>query len=265
MEKEDLKLTRSGFPSAQFDLFLRTKQQILIILDEIYQHSDYLPPLIERTPYCLWMFDSWKFSKGSYLIIIFTGGAGLLVLSFAYHLQRYSEILSGIIGGLTIITGMIIAEWLRAARTQVEQTRSHVGEAVPRMQSLIYNAEYWEEGEIMAYRNEAHYKNFILARKSLMALAETTRWPQPNAMTIRQLAHELDVKLYAMHRDAYENGHIWSVDKRLGFFAEVGQLIFLVWATEESGKEFLSEVAQARDTPKNDGIPTAWKSKLLHE
>lgn len=117
----------------------------------------------------------------------------------------------------------------------------------------------------MAYRNEAHYKNFILARKSLMALAETTRWPQPNAMTIRQLAHELDVKLYAMHRDAYENGHIWSVDKRLGFFAEVGQLIFLVWATEESGKEFLSEVAQARDTPKNDGIPTAWKSKLLHE
>lgn len=211
------------------------------------------------------MFDSWKFSKGSYLIIIFTGGAGLLVFSFAYYLQSYSEILSGIIGGLTIITGIIIAEWLRAARTQVEQTRSHVGDAISSMQMLIYNAEYWGEGEIMAYGNETHYKNFFQARRSLMALVETTRWPQPNAASIRQLAHELDVKLYAMHRDAYENGHIWSVDKRLRFFAEVGQLLFLVLATEGSANELQNEVAQARDTPKNDGVPAAWKSKLPHE
>lgn len=210
------------------------------------------------------MFDSWKFSKGSYLIIVFTGGAGLLVLSFAYHLQRYSEILSGIIGGLTIITGMIIAEWLRAARTQVERTRSHVDEVVSRMQLLIYNAEN-SMGEVLAYRNETHFRNFVRARKSLLALAESTRWPQPNAVSIRQLAHELDVKLYAMHRDAYENGHIWSVDKRLRFFEEIAQLLFLVWATEGSANKFLSEVAQARDTPKNDGVPAAWKSKLPHE
>ena len=95
--------------------------------------------------------------------------------------------------------------------------------------------------------------------------AESTRWPQPNAASIRQLAYELDVKLYAMHRDAYENGHIWSVDKRLGFFGETAQLLSLVLATGRSANAFLSEVAQARDTPKNDGVPAAWKSKLSHE
>ena len=68
------------------------------------------------------MFDFWKFSKRTALTLMATTLAGAFGLVFAYHLHHYTEILSGVIGGLTIILGMVVAEWLRSSREQAEKT-----------------------------------------------------------------------------------------------------------------------------------------------
>ena len=72
------------------------------------------------------MNDFWKSSKSTALILAITGFVGICVLAFAYHLRHYTEILSGVIGGLTIILGMVTAEWLRSAREDSEANVSRL-------------------------------------------------------------------------------------------------------------------------------------------
>ena len=67
------------------------------------------------------MTSFWKFSKSTGLTLAITGIVGICVLVFAYHLHHYTEILSGVIGGLTIILGMVTAEWLRSSREEAAE------------------------------------------------------------------------------------------------------------------------------------------------
>lgn len=61
------------------------------------------------------------------------------LLGFAYQRHRSSEILTGVIGGLTIILGMITAGWLRASREQIELTRSRFFELLTHLERYLYN------------------------------------------------------------------------------------------------------------------------------
>ena len=85
---------------------------------------------------------SWKFAKGTYLTLLLVGGTGIAVLLFAYHQKRYSEILTGVIGGTTIILGMVTAEWLRDSREQVERTRKLFAIILSNIVQFLYNAEF---------------------------------------------------------------------------------------------------------------------------
>ena len=85
--------------------------------------------------------ESWKFSKGLLLTAFITGLIWFLVLGFAYQQNRSSEILTGVIGGLTIILGMITAEWLRSCREQVEVTRRKHRELISVIDTFLYNFE----------------------------------------------------------------------------------------------------------------------------
>ena len=90
-------------------------------------------------PYPLRMFNSWKYSKGSYLVIIFAASFGTLILGIAFYLKNFSAILTGVIGGLTIVLGMLTAEWLRSSRQQIEETRTSYKNLVVNLERLLYS------------------------------------------------------------------------------------------------------------------------------
>ena len=136
-----------------------------------------------------------------------------LVLGYAYRQQRSSEILTGVIAGLTIILGMLTAEWLRASREQVEVTRMRGVDLNNYLQTYLYNFEEYMQ-DPLSHENSHHREDETNVINSLGLLARTTRWPQPNAKKIRETASEMLGKAAALHFDAFENGYIWSVDER---------------------------------------------------
>jgi hypothetical protein len=122
------------------------------------------------------MFDSWKFSKGSYLVIIFTASTGTLILGFAYHLRHFSEILSGVIGGLTIILGMITAEWFRSSSQQIEETRTSHKNLVLNLERLLYSYDEFAADQY-SRENYVYWEQYERCSESLLWLARSTRWP----------------------------------------------------------------------------------------
>ena len=201
------------------------------------------------------MMESWKFSKGLLLTAFSTGLIWFLVLGFAYRQHRSSEILTGVIGGLTIILGMITAEWLRSCREQVEVTRRKHRELISVIDTFLYN---FEEAMQNPYSKEQshHFEEFNQIYSALESLIRTTRWPQPNAEKIRDAARILYAKLTALNRDAWENGHIWSLEKRLTLALEAFLIGRLIWMrTAEEVVDFEVEVDKHRESPKNDGLP----------
>ena len=85
------------------------------------------------------MKETWKFSKGILLTAFATAAMWFLLLGFAYQQHRSSEILTGVIGGLTVILGMLTAEWLRTSREQVELARTRYYELNSQLQPFLYN------------------------------------------------------------------------------------------------------------------------------
>ena len=207
------------------------------------------------------MFDSWKYSKGSYLVIIFTAGIGTLILGVAYHLRNFSEILSGVIGGLTIILGMLTAEWLRSSREQIEKTRNSYGDLILNFERLLYS---YDEFAIDQYSQD-HYifwDQYELCAVALMWLRGSARWPQPNAKKIRLVAKDLSLRFEAMNADATENDYVWTMEERFEMLAVLTQFRPLIWPrTPDQGNEIRTRFEGYRKTPPKDGLPLAWKRK----
>ena len=184
-----------------------------------------------------------------------------MVLGFAYQQHRSSEILTGVIGGLTIILGMITAEWLRSSREQVEVTRIRIHELLSLLQTYLYNFDDFMQDSFS--KEQAHHiEELNRINISLISLMNTTRWPQPNAGKIRDAARILYAKLIALYFDAHENGHIWSLEKRMPLASEAFQISRLIWMrTAEEVVDFQSEIDNYRESPKNDGLPFRWTKK----
>lgn len=201
------------------------------------------------------MMELWKFSKGLLLTVFMMGLISFLVLGFAYQQDRSSEILTGVIGGLTIILGMITAEWLRSCREQVEFTRSRHRELVSVIDTYLYN---FEEAAQDPYSKEQshHLEELNQIISVLLSLIYTTRWPQPNAGKIRDAALSVFAKVDALTEDAWENGHIWSLEKRLTLGYEALMIGRLIWIrTAEDIVAYRVKVDKYRESPKNDGVP----------
>ena len=205
--------------------------------------------------------ESWKFSKGLLLTVFMTGLISFLVLGFAYQQHRSSEILTGVIGGLTIILGMIAAEWLRSSREQVEVTRIRIHELMSLLQTYLFNFDDFMQDSFS--KEQAHHiEIYNRINISLISLIQTTRWPQPNAGKIRDAAGDLYTKLGALYSDAHENGHIWSLEKRMPLATEAVQISRLVWMrTAEDVVDFQVAMDKHRESPKNDGLPFRWTKR----
>ena len=207
------------------------------------------------------MMESWKFSKGLLLTVFMTGLISFLVLGFAYQKNRSSEILTGVIGGLTIILGMITAEWLRSSREQVEVTRIRMHELMSLLQTFLYNFDDFMQDSFS--KEQAHHiEEYNRIKIALISLMLATRWPQPNARKIRDAVRILYAKLNALYLDAHENGHIWSLEKRLPLYQELFQISRLIWMrTAKEVVDFQVEINKYRESPKNDGIPFGWTKR----
>ena len=216
----------------------------------------------EPNLYTFLMMESWKFSKGLLLTVFMTGLISFLVLGFAYQQNRSSEILTGVIGGLTIILGMITAEWLRSCREQVEVTRIRSHELLSLMHQYLFNFEEFMQNPY-SKEHTHHMEEVNRIYYALRFLTLTTRWPQPNAGKIRDAARILFTKLIALQSDAEENGHIWSLEKRMPLMFEVRQIAGLIWMrTAEEIVDFQSEINNYRESPKNDGLPFGWTKSV---
>jgi len=207
------------------------------------------------------MIETWKFSKGILLTILFTAAVSFLVLDYAYSQHRSSEILTGVIAGLTIILGMITAEWLRSAREQVELTRIRFFELVSYLERFLYNFDDFMQ-DPFSHDQSRHLEDFFHVNSSATLLARTTRWPQPNAKKIREGGHVLIVKVEAMQQDADENGIIWDLEDRMRIVFDAAKLGPLIWAgTPEKSKAYRANLDSYRKSPRNEGMPAAWTRK----
>ena len=209
-------------------------------------------------PYASIMFDSWKFSKGILLTSLVTGTSWLLLLAFAYRQHRSSEMLSGVIAGLTVILGILTAEWLRAARDQVELTRIRFFDLVSHLERFLYNFEEFMQDQFSHDQNR-YTDDFVHVSSSVTLLSLTTRWPQPNAKKIREAGLHLMNKIVALQMDADENGFIWSLEDRMQIAFDLGTLAPLIWAgSPEKSEVNLENVRRYRKSPRNEGMPDAW-------
>jgi hypothetical protein len=207
------------------------------------------------------MMESWKFSKGLLLTAFITGLIWFLLLGFAYQQHRSSEILTGVIGGLTVILGMITAEWLRSCREQVEVTRSRLWELISLLQPFLYHFDEFMQ-DPFSRENFHHLEEFNRIYSALHSLIRTTRWPQPNAGKIRDAAGDLTAKLHALQSDAHENGHIWTLEKRMRLFIELSQISKLIWdRSPEEVDDFQVQIEKYRESPKNEGFPVGWTKR----
>ena len=207
------------------------------------------------------MLNSWKFSKGILLTSLVTSIIWSLVLVYARSQHRSSEILTGVIGGLTVILGMLTAEWLRTAREQVELTRIRFEELMTHLEKVLYNFDDFMHDQFSEVGSR-HWNDYNHVISALIRLSRTTRWPQPNAIEIRKEARDILAKMRALAMDAEENDHIWNLEERLEIHLESRELHRLIWANErEESDDFESLINKYRKTSPSSGIPVTWVKK----
>jgi hypothetical protein len=113
-------------------------------------------------------------------------------------------LLSGFISGLTILVGVIVADWLKRLRDRIDASRragSVIAENVRYF--LDYLAGHVLEGPDFAFGAEKSddekifMKDYDFFMRELENLAESPRWPQRNAKQIRKAAHQLTICIVA--------------------------------------------------------------------
>ena len=207
------------------------------------------------------MFDSWKYSKGSYLVIIFVASFGALILGIAFYLKNFSEILSGVIGGLTIILGMLTAEWLRSSRQQIEETRTSFKNLIINFERFLYSCDEFATDQYSP-DHYIYWDQYERCADALSWLGVSARWPQPNAKKIRILAQDLNLRFEAMNIDAIENDYVWTMEERFELLTVMRQFAPLIWSLKpDQANELRIRFQGYRKSPKNDGLPLAWKRK----
>ena len=205
------------------------------------------------------MLEMWKFSKGILLTVLFTAAASFLVLGYAYREHRSSEILTGVIAGLTIILGMIAAEWLRSAREQVELTRIRFFDLISHLERFLYNFDEFMEDQF-SHDKARHMDDYLHVVASMAMLTRTTRWPQPNAKKIREAGFDFSAKIQALLGDAEENTLIWSLEDRMQIAFDLSKIAPLIWARKPEKSEVMrASAAKYRKSPSNEGVPDSWK------
>ena len=205
------------------------------------------------------MTSFWKFSKSTGLTLAITGIVGICVLVFAYHLHHYTEILSGVIGGLTIILGMVTAEWLRSSREEAAENEVRRHHIMLNIQWHFFN------GPITA-ENEERFKTYSDMRHHLNVLGIRTRWPQPNAREIRKQAISLAAKWDAMVRDAAQNGHLWSAEKRYYLYIEAVDFLDLILGGGKRVEDLYNQIlSESRETTPRKGMPLHWLHQAERE
>lgn len=207
------------------------------------------------------MLESWKFSKGILLTCLVTSIFWFFVITYAWSQHRSSEILTGVIGGLTVILGMLTAEWLRSAREQVDLTRMRYEELMTHFEKVLYNFDEFIQDQF-SEKGSRHWDDYNHVISSLIRLSRTTRWPQPNAVRIRKAARDVLARMRALTRDAEENDHIWNLQERMEILSENGELVGLIWAHESEERDnFESLVIKYRKSPSSAGMPVTWVKK----
>jgi hypothetical protein len=90
-------------------------------------------------------------------------------------------LLTGLVSGLTILLGVITADWLKRLRDRINYAR--------RITSDISHSRSEDENELIETIN--------LMLRELRDLSEIPRWPQRNARGIRQAASNFRICLFA--------------------------------------------------------------------
>jgi hypothetical protein len=113
-------------------------------------------------------------------------------------------LLTGLVSGLTILLGVITADWLKRLRDRINYTRrittdishsvrkyiEYLGSQLsPRIEIGISFSRSQDENELI--------ENFNFLLRELRDLSEIPRWPQRNARRIRQAAFDFRICVFA--------------------------------------------------------------------
>jgi hypothetical protein len=113
-------------------------------------------------------------------------------------------LLSGLVSGLTILLGVIVADWLKRLRDRIEASRrtaSVILETVQNYVDYLSGHILVSVGSALGVERSRDEKEFLdifaFLTKELEALADLPRWPQPDAKKMRRLAHQLFICVVA--------------------------------------------------------------------
>jgi hypothetical protein len=113
-------------------------------------------------------------------------------------------LLSGLVSGITILLGVITADWLKRLRNRTEYTRRaaiDIWEGTAKCIDFltVQPIESWGFSKVsIMSQNESDFLTlFAVLMKELRELSESPRWPQRNAKGIRKAAFALRVSFAA--------------------------------------------------------------------
>jgi hypothetical protein len=114
--------------------------------------------------------------------------------------------ISGLVSGLTIIFGVLVADWLKRLRDRIESSRRTASVILVKLGEFMdYLVCHTLEGDLLdGVEKSRDEKEFIACFNEIIqeieTLAELPRWPQQNARQIRESANHLVICILA-------NGH----------------------------------------------------------
>jgi hypothetical protein len=113
-------------------------------------------------------------------------------------------LLSGVASGLTILLGVITADWLKRLRDRTEYTRRVVLDitmgiriCTDYLAGHLLETFHFSNDSLMSLEERDFFGTYYSLAKELRELSESPRWPQRNARRIRETAVALRVCLIA--------------------------------------------------------------------
>jgi hypothetical protein len=116
---------------------------------------------------------------------------------------KFDIFLSGLVSGLTILLGVIFADWLKRLRDRVEASRLTASVILVKLGDYMdYLVCHTLEGDFLdGVEKSRDEKEFIACFNEIIqeieTLAELPRWPQQNARQIREAANHLVICILA--------------------------------------------------------------------
>jgi hypothetical protein len=113
-------------------------------------------------------------------------------------------LLSGVVSGLTILLGVITADWLKRLRDRTEYTRRVVLDitmgiriCTDYLAGHLLETFHFSNESRMSLDERNFFETYYSLAKDMRELSESPRWPQRNARRIRETAVALRVCLIA--------------------------------------------------------------------